>query len=281
MQLAPIGVTGPADRRLVAGLREIAPVLDRLDGAVLVIGGLMVRLWLHAVPIDMPVRPTADIDLGVDRQQLRLAGDRQIVGPLLERFGFEGGYAGEPFRYSKAVDGVGDVLVDVVVPPGSSREDPPLIEKGLESVAAPGLAYAIRRGPTDVNGSFVDGRSQFSFRMPLPTLDSALVLKAALAESGLRTRLDRIRSDSVDSVTLAAACLKTPAAIMALRQQQSTRRDLRKSLRWLYDAFRSPQAIGSRRVEDHFVEEGLGPGAGTWAHEVALALRAALDTDHR
>ena len=47
MEIAPIGVTGPADRLLVAGLREISPILDELDPAVLVVGGLMGRLWLH------------------------------------------------------------------------------------------------------------------------------------------------------------------------------------------------------------------------------------------
>jgi len=278
MDLLPIGVTGPADRRLVAGLREIGPILEELDPAVLVIGGLMSRLWLHAVPIDMPVRPTADIDLGIDRQRLQLAADRQVVGPLLERLDFKGGYAGEPFRYAKAVEGIGEILLDIVIPPGASRDEPPLIERGLESVAAPGLAYAVLRAPVTASVSFVDGEQSFDFQLPIPALDAALVLKAALVESGVRSRPDRVRSDSVDAIVLAAACLKRPDALRALRDHRR-RSDVRKSVRWLTDAFRSPTAVGSRRVETHFEKDGYAPGAGRWAAEVAGAFRAALEAD--
>lgn len=273
----PIVVTGPADRRLVAGLREIGPILDELEPAVLVIGGLMGRLWLHAIPIDMPARPTADIDLGIDRRQLQLAADRRIVGPLLDRLGFKGGYAGEPFRYSKTVDGVGEVLLDIVIPPGASRKQPPILERGLESIAAPGLAYAVLRGPVPTNVDFVDGRI-FAFRLPIPTLDAALVLKAALAASGARTRPDRVISDSVDAIMLAAACLERPETFRALRDHHR-RSDVRKSVRWLADAFRSPTAVGARRAETHFDHEGYGAGGGRWAAEVAGAFGAALEAD--
>jgi hypothetical protein len=275
VNLDPIGVTGPADRRLVAGLREIGPLLDGLDPAVLVIGGLMARLWLHAAPTDMPVRPTADIDLGIDRQRLQLVTNGQVVGPLLERLGFVGGYAGEPFRYSKDIEGAGEVLVDIVVPPGSSRQRPPLVEPGLASVAAPGLAYAILRGPVTAAVSFVDNGSSFDFSLPIPTLDGAFVLKAALAQSGVRTRPDRVRSDSVDSITLAAACLSREEALAALCEHRR-RSDVGKSLRWLAKAFRSPTAVGSRRIETHFEAEGYGPGGGRWAADVAAALGAAI-----
>ncbi|HEU0019719.1 MAG TPA: hypothetical protein VFQ14_05450 [Thermoleophilaceae bacterium] len=278
MDLTPIGVTGPADRRLVAGLHEIRPILDELAPAVLVVGGLMGRLWLHAVPIDMPARPTADIDLGIDRRRLQIAANSRVVGPLLDRLGFRGGYLGEPFRYSKAVDGVGEVLLDIVVPPGTSREEPPLVERGLESVAAPGLAYAVLRGPVTAAVSFVDGEQSFDFHLPIPALEAALVLKAALVESGVRTRLDRVRSDSVDAIMLTAACLKRPDALRALRDHRR-RSDVRKSIRWLTDAFRSPTAVGSRRVETHFEEDGYGPGAGRWAADVVSAFAAALEAD--
>jgi hypothetical protein len=276
MDLPPIGVTGPADRRLVAGLREIGPILDELDPAVLVIGGLMGRIWLHAVPIDMPTRPTADIDLGIDRRRLQLAANSRVVGPLLDRLGFEGGYAGEPFRYSKVVDGIGDVLLDIVVPPGASRRQPPLVERGLESIAAPGLAYAVLRGPVPASVSFVDDGQSFDFQLPIPNLDAALVLKAALVESGVRTRPDRVRSDSVDAIMLAAACLKRPDALRALGEHRR-RSDVRKSISWLANAFRSATAVGSRRVETHFDQNGYGPGAGRWAAEVVGAFTVALE----
>ena len=272
VELTPIGVTGPADRQLVAGLREIEPVLAELRPAVLLIGGLMARLWLHAVPLDMPARPTSDIDLGIDKRALRLSGDRRVVGPLLESRGFEPGSFGEEFRYSKEVPGLEDpILVDVVMPPGESREDPPVLEPGLTTVAAPGLAYAVKRGAVVATGRFVDGQSIFAFDLPIPVLDAAFVLKAALVASGVRRRPDRVRSDSVDAVMLAAACLRRPSAIDALREQ-SGRTDVRKSLNWLRESFRSRDAIGSRRIEAHFEREGYGLGAGEWAHHVAVEL---------
>jgi hypothetical protein len=279
VEILPIGVTGAADQRMVAGLREIAPLLRQLRSGVLVIGGLMVRLWLHARPLDVPVRPTADIDLGVNRRVLRLAGDRQLVGPLLQELHFKPGYAGEPFRYWKDVEGVGTVLVDVVVPPGSSREEPPIVERGLQTVAAPGLAYAMLRPPVHATGAFIDGDERFRFDLPIPTLDSAFVLKAALVESGVRTRPDRIRSDTVDAMMMAAACLSDPAALRALQEHLPKRRDVGKSVRWLDDVFRSPTAIGSRRVEDHFRDEGYREGMGVWAYRTAEALLAALRVD--
>jgi hypothetical protein len=275
VDLAPIAVTGKADRRLVACLREISPLLDELGAAVLVIGGLMTRLWLHARPIDLPVRPTADVDIGVDRRALRLAGDRRVVGPLLERLEFDPGYQGEPFRYSKQVKGLGLVLVDVMVAPDASRADPPIVERGLETVAAPGLAYAMLRPTVLASTTFVDGEETSPFDLPIPTLDAAFVLKAALAESGVRTRPDRVRSDTVDAFMLAAACLDDTASLTAL-QDHRARSDVRKSIRWTEEVFRSATAVGSRRVEDHFIDEGYGAGMGAWAHQTAKSLLSGL-----
>jgi hypothetical protein len=136
-----IGVEGPADRLLVVGLTELYPVLRQLGAGATIIGGLMVRVWLHARPVDFPARATPDIDLGINKRTLRITGTRRVVGPLLEARQFTPGYGGEPFRYSKDVD-EGPIIVDVVVAPGSSRMDPPLVESGLETVSAPGLAYA-------------------------------------------------------------------------------------------------------------------------------------------
>lgn len=260
----------------MAGLKEVSPLLEELAAGVLVIGGLMVRIWLHAMPIGIPLRPTADIDIGIDRRALALVGKRRIVGPMLERLGFEAGYANEPFRYSKTVENVGLVLIDVVIPPGGSREDPPIVEPGLETVAAPGLAYAVARPAVLASGTFVDGPDEWSFELPIPTLDGAFVLKAALAESGVRTRPDRVRSDTVDAISIAAACVEERSSLVALREH-ARRSDVRRSVRWLAEVFRSPTAIGSRRVEDHFVDEGYGPGMGEWAHRVAGSLLEAIE----
>ena len=271
MNLQPIVVTGPADRLLVAALHEIAPLIDELRSGVLLIGGLMTRLWLHGTPETAPVRPTADVDLGIDRGALHLHGDRRRVDPALRRLGFAPGHGDEPFRYSKTVDGVGQVIVDVLVAPGSSREDPPVVEAGLQSLAAPGLAYAIQRRSVDFEGEFVDGATSRPFNLPLPTADAAFVLKAALVAKGARTRPDRVLTDTVDALAMAAVCLQYPEALAALRVNRG-RSDVRASLAWLADAFRSLTAIGARRVEDHYREEGLGAGMGEWASNVAAQL---------
>jgi hypothetical protein len=249
-------------------------VLEELGAGALVIGGLMVRLWLHLRAIDMPVRATPDIDLGINKRTLRISGTKRVVDPLLREHGFSPGYAGEPFRYSKDLAGLGPIIVDVVIAPGASREDPPLLESGLETVGAPGLAYAQLRGPVVTDVKFVDGDDIAEFSLRIPHLDAALVLKAALAQSGVRTRPDRVQSDSVDAIMLAATCAGEPASLAALGQHRG-RRDVRKALRWIDDAFRSPTAAGANRMERHVKEQG-GNGGGEWAHRTAGALSRAL-----
>jgi hypothetical protein len=242
----------------------------------MIIGGLMVRVWLHAKPTEIPGRTTADIDVGIDKRSLGITGERRVVGPLLEEHGFKRGYGGEPFRYAKEVEGHDPIVVDVVIAPGASRTEPPLVEAGFETIRAPGLAYAQLRQPVAATLRFVDGGETADFHVHIPPLDAALVLKAALAESGVRTRPDRVQSDSVDSILLAAACLTDPPSIAALRGHR-TRNDVRKALRWIADAFRSPTARGARRVEEYVEGLGGGDGGGNWAQEVAQALDRALD----
>jgi hypothetical protein len=275
-----IGVEGRADRLLVAGMREIAPVLAELGPGALVIGGLMTRIWMHARPIELPARVTADVDLGIDKRILRITGGKRIVGPLLERHRFFPGYDNEPFRYSRELDGLGTMIVDVVIARDASRHDPPMLEAGLETVAAPGLTYAQLRGPVAVVVRFVDGEDIAEFQVNVPHLDAAFVLKAALAHSGVRTRPDRVQNDSVDAIMLAAACSQEPASIEALREHRR-RADVRKSLGWMEKAFRSPSAAGAGRVERHVADQGGGSGGGEWAHRIALALSSALDESGR
>jgi hypothetical protein len=270
-----IGVQGPADRLLMRGLSELAPVLEALGPGATIIGGLMVRVWLHAKPTEIPGRTTADIDVGIDKRSVGITGERRVVAPLLEAHGFKPGYGGEPFRYVKEVEGHDPIIVDVVIAPGASRTDPPLLEPGLETIRAPGLAYAQHRGPVAVTLRFVDGDEIAEFPVHVPPLDAAFVLKAALAVSGVRTRPDRVQSDSVDSILLAAACLTDPPSIAALREHRS-RSDVRKALRWTAEAFRSPTASGARRVDQYVEGLGGGIGGGSWAHEVAQTLGRAL-----
>jgi len=186
-------ITGPADRLLAEGLLDLRPVFASFTGHILVIGGLMSRVWLTLRPVEgLPPRATADIDLGVDRTGLALTATRALVGPRLRELGYEPGAGDEAFRFRKDIPARGVLTVDLLIAKGASR-DPQLLERGLPTVAAPGLAHAIRRGVTTVDlgllGPAGDARR---IGIPLPSLDAAFVLKATLAASGVRKRPDRV-----------------------------------------------------------------------------------------
>jgi hypothetical protein len=168
------------------------------------------------------------------------------------------------------------VIVDLAIPPGTSRAQPPRLEQGLPSIEAPGLAYAVLRGPSTVIASFLDGEQCSRFELALPRLDAAFVLKAALCASGLRHRPDRRVSDTVDAVLLAAACLEDEDCVEALRLHRR-RSDVRKARRWFEDGFRTPTSIGARRVERHYERDGAGTGGGEWATAVAQRLIGAVE----
>jgi len=48
------------------------------------------------------------------------------------------------FRFEKHLQH-GSILVDLLIAKGASRSKPPILEKGIETIAAPGLAYALSR----------------------------------------------------------------------------------------------------------------------------------------
>ncbi len=168
-----ISVSGPADRLLAAGLDDLRPVLADLRGHVLVVGGLMARAWLYLRPVDdiLP-RATTDIDLGIDRKGLRLTADSVRVRPLLEDRQYTSLGGEDGFRFQKEF-GPGKTLgVDVFVAKGASRREPPVLERGLATLAAPGLTYALARGPYFVDVELVDGPVITVVELPLPTLDA-------------------------------------------------------------------------------------------------------------
>lgn len=267
---AVVGVTSSPDALVVEGLTALQPVFEQCSGSLLVVGGLMARLWLHAEPVGLAPRSTADIDLGVDRQNLRIAGNRRVIGPLLEAHDFKPGAGDEAFRFTRDFQGQ-PLIVDLVVAPGASREEPPIVERGLPTLAAPGLAYALLRGPTLFHVRFFEDEESLDFELPVPTLDAALVLKAALAASGVRTRPDRLLRDTVDALMLAAACVKRPGCTESLRAHRR-RSDVKKALGWLADAFRSPTAVGARRVSQHFEAQMAPDEAREWSHQVVRQL---------
>lgn len=274
-----VGTTTKADRLLLAGLVDLQPVFNALQGSVLIVGGLMTKLWLHAQPIGLPARATADVDLGIDRRRLQLAATSKVIRPLLEKHGFDagGGQPGEPFRFSKEFTGGQKLLVDLLVASGASRSEPPLLEKDLTSLAAPGLAYAFLRGVYVMPVDFFDDGETSGFDLPLPHLDAAFVMKAELTRSGMRSRADRRRTDTVDAMSLAASCLDRPDCMEALKTHR-TRSDVRGALRWIAESFGGPKTAAARRVEEHFRQEFGRAGSGEWAVDVARRFVATLDS---
>jgi hypothetical protein len=63
----------------------------------------------------------------------------------------------EGFRFRKRFGDGEALLVDVFVAKGASRQEPPVLEKGVVTLAAPGLTYARRwscRFPRSTRHSF-------------------------------------------------------------------------------------------------------------------------------
>jgi hypothetical protein len=257
-----IPVKSDADRLLYEGLPLLIPVLDELGEGALLIGGLATMAWLSPRPVGLPIRATRDVDLGMDRAVLGLRGDRAIIAKLLREHDFKPGYAEEAFRFARETP-AGMFVVDLLIAPGASRAQPPILEPGIPSLAAPGLAYALLRGPMPLELNLI-GEEHRSFALHTVNLDAAFVLKAALVASGLRQREDRRITDTVDAVMLAAACAGDVDAMTELGARRK-RSDVRAAVRWMSEQFASPLSATARRVTAHVgSEEG-----GEWAFTVA------------
>lgn len=229
MDRAVIAVTSDADRVLAAALGDLGPVLTELRGSVLVVGGLMQRIWLELRPVEgIAPRATADVDLGIDRKSLQLTASSERVGPLLTERDYTPLAGEDGFRFEKALEH-GSMIVDLFVAKGASRDEPPILEKGIATLAAPGLAYALTRPTVMVELELVEGRGSTVVEVPLPSLDAAFVLKAALVASGVRLRPDRRERDTVDAVMLAAVCASDSAAVHALAEG-SGRSEVKRAL---------------------------------------------------
>jgi hypothetical protein len=210
-----LSVDRPVDRVLLAGLPHLQPVIEEIADGVLLIGGLATAAWLASSPLELPLRPTGDIDLGIDRVALGLTGRARRIVPLLERHDFSRRVGDEPFRFRRRT-GAGDFLVDLLLPKGASRARPPLIEAGLDSVAAPGLAYAIARGPERLDLRLSEAERVHRFELPIASLDAMLVMKATLVADGARTEVGRRVVDTADAVMLAAAVSRDTVSLRAL-----------------------------------------------------------------
>jgi hypothetical protein len=199
----------------------VGELVERLPGAWVLIGGLMVQL--HAIERGATdVRPTQDIDvLGQGRPQ----GTLQSIDAALRDDGFEltdpdlDGYG---YRYER--DGV---VVDVLAPDGI--KPPPSLGGGVTAIGVPGGSQALSRSETvEVT---VEGRS---FALNRPTLLGALLIKA-------RSLMVHADPDSQREDVLRLLAL--------IEDPRETAVELRKSeRRWLRDAeqrldFASPSLL--------------------------------------
>ena len=268
-----IDVTGSADRLLFEGLPHLQPVLESLGNGAMLIGGLAATAWIGASDVGLPMRATRDVDLGIDRRGLRLTANRSKVAPLLRKAGFESMGGDASFRFVRETP-AGEFIVDLLVAPGSSRADPPILEEGLTTFSAPGLAYAILRRPKPLSLTVACEGTEREFRLPIVSLDSAFVMKAVLTASR-RLRPDRRITDTADAVMLAAACANDEEGINALRQHRR-RKDVREATRWMASSFETTVTAAARRVERHFQAEFGQSGGAAWAVEVSRRFRKSI-----
>jgi hypothetical protein len=264
-----IEVVSDADRVLYEGLPSLQPVLDRLGPSARLIGGLAGAAWLAERPVGVPIRATRDVDLGIDRVGVGITRARTVVGPLLAAHDFASGFGGEPFRFWRETER-GAFVVDLLVARGASRETPPVVEEGIESLAAPGLRYALGRDAVPLE-LVLRAEETRSFNMYTIPLDAAFVMKAALVVSGVRTRPDQRVGDTADAVMLAAACAKDPEAVTQLREARD-RGEAKTAIRWITARFGNARTAEAQRMGRYFG----GDDGARWAVAVADELQRGL-----
>jgi hypothetical protein len=274
MPSVAIDAGSPADRLLAAGLDRLSPIVDELYDGILVIGGLAVTAWLQTHPTGIAVRTTRDIDLGIDRAALHLTTTSNRLPPLLAQHGFRSRPDDEPSRFVCPTQ-AGDFLVDLLLPKGASRSTPPEVEPGITTVAAPGLAYALERGPAPLDITVTDNGDPRTFHLPVTHLDAMLVMKAGLVATGTRPP-SRAITDTADAVLLAAACTQSPAALDALRTHRR-KSEPRTAIGWFEASFDDPTQRHPRRVGQHFRDEHNDPNGATWAVDAVQTFLHALN----
>ena len=248
---------------------RLQPVLDALGSGALVIGGLVSAAWLSTRPVGLPVRATRDVDLGINRVALGVRKDHAPIRPLLVKHGFQPGFGGEEFRFFCEID-QHPFVVDLLLPSGASRAKPPEVERGIATLEAPGLRYAIDRGPVPMEARTRGGRDA--------------TLRHARHHAGRRLRHEgrpgRQRCahparqrvvDTADAIMLAAACAADQDAMAALVAKRRSGGP-KKAIRWITESFASEGAAAARRMVDHIGE----PAGAAWAVAAAAQFEAQL-----
>ena len=226
----------PESEADVVGFEGMRVARQALEGvpptAWRVVGGWMVRAWVEGGPTKGTARPTIDVDLalfpGRGRPAIARVPERLADANLLPHE--------EPFRLRRS-DGV---LIDLLVPPGGSRADPPRIGKQLLFLAE-GAAFAFELPPEKVDARL--GRRKTE--LLVPRLAAALVHKT-LVLVAMRPRYLVDASDV--ALLLAVLRRESEDAIEDLRRHRR-RSDVRKALAALGGLFGDEAARGAIWVE--------------------------------
>jgi len=219
----------PAD---VVGFRALGVVIDSLmdvpDAAWRVVGGWMVRAWVEGSAVGA-ARPTVDVDVALLAS--RGGGKVEEVPQRLRDAGLLP--TDEPFR----LRGPDDLLVDLLVPPGASRADPPRLGTHIVFEAR-GSRFGFEMPPEPVSVRLDDDRLGF----PTVRLAAALVLKAVVLGVA---RPGRTEVDAVDVARLLSVVRDGPAEAISDLRSHSRRRDVREGLQRLATFFGSGEDPGA------------------------------------
>lgn len=225
------------------------------EGSWLLIGGWMVTAWSSQGRSDVEMRATKDVDVALLTSR---AHKRPNVVEVLGRQHYEP--MSLPFRFQKD----GGAIIDVLVPPGASRHDPPRIGN-LETFEAPGTRLAFEL-PCETF-RFIMGAD--SVQIPVPPLAAALVAKTVLLE---KQRRRRVRDDAHDVAALLAAFERMPDVPLAQLKEKAERSDVKTARKALDALFATPESSGTA-----WVSAELGLRSGLIAATRAKRLLASLN----
>lgn len=252
-------ILDPESEADVIGLEGLSVAVRALEGvpaaAWRVVGGWMVRAWVEGGGADEPVRPTTDVDL-----MLFPGRGRPAIEKVPERLAAQGLRPHEePFRLRRE-DGV---LVDLLVPPGGSRADPPRIG-GQAMFRAEGAAFGFELPPERVTARLRRRRVEFQ----VPRLAPALVHKALV----LAAMRPRYLVDASDVARLLRTVRREPDGALEDLAGNRRRSDVRMALTAVAGLFAEETARGAR-----WVEEELGTRAAVTSVDDARWLASILD----
>lgn len=231
MKEVSLNAASDADAIGFKALQATVSAVGRLVNGWLIVGGWMVRLWVRSVPDSLDERLTVDVDLAL----LRSREERVVDVPdKLRAAAFLP--QEEPFRFVRK-DGA---RIDLLVPPGASRSEPPRIGK-QEVFEAAGLRFSFELPAEKFT---VRLRSQ-TVTVKTPALAGALVAKAVAL--GLR-RPRGAQADAVDVGSLLAVVEAEPSPAIEHLAEHRRRSDVREAVRVIRRDFRSLDSSGASWV---------------------------------